>query len=92
MSQDIKEELKVNGEELLKKIKDLVHQGNIRRIIIRNEQGETYLEIPLNVGIAGLVLAPVFAAVGALAALASKFQIVIVKRDDAAPDKSGASE
>jgi hypothetical protein len=74
------EEMKVKGEDLLKKVKELIHEGNIRRIIIKNETGETYIEIPLTLGVVGMVVAPILAAVGAIAALASNFTIEIVKK------------
>jgi hypothetical protein len=72
----------VAGEELLKKIKELIHEGNVNRIIIKNEEGKTYLEIPVTIGVIGTVLAPVFAAVGALAALAARFSIEVVRADE----------
>jgi hypothetical protein len=75
------EEMKVKGEDLLKKVKELIHEGNIRRIIIKNENGETYIEIPLTLGVVGMVIAPILAAVGAIAALASNFTIEIVKKE-----------
>jgi hypothetical protein len=75
------EEVKVKGEDLLKKVKELIHEGNIRRIIIKNENGETYIEIPLTLGVVGMVVAPILAAVGAIAALASNFTIEIVKKE-----------
>jgi hypothetical protein len=74
------EEMKVKGEDLLKKVKELIHEGNIRRIIIKNDNGETYIEIPLTLGVVGMVVAPILAAVGAIAALASNFTIEIVKK------------
>jgi hypothetical protein len=75
------EEVKVKGEDLLKKVKELIHEGNIRRIIIKNDSGETYIEIPLTLGVVGMVVAPILAAVGAIAALASNFTIEIVKKE-----------
>ena len=76
------EEFQINGEELLGKVKELVHEGTIRRVIIKNVDGRTMIEIPLAVGIAGAVLLPVFAAVGALAALAAKWTIAVVKESE----------
>ncbi|MBN2461735.1 MAG: DUF4342 domain-containing protein [Candidatus Cloacimonetes bacterium] len=73
-----KSEFKVKGEELLKKIKEIIHQGNVRRIIIKNDEGKVYLEIPITVGVVGALLVPVWAAIGALAAVASNFTIEIV--------------
>ncbi|MDX9990708.1 MAG: DUF4342 domain-containing protein [Anaerolineales bacterium] len=73
------EEFSVNGEELLARIKAIIHEGNIRRVIIRDKQGQTFMEIPLTVGVAGVLLAPTLAAVGALAALVAEAQIVVEK-------------
>jgi hypothetical protein len=78
---EMRNEFKVRGEELVKKVKELIHEGNIRRIIIKDEQGKPYLEIPMTLGVVGVVLAPVWAAIGALAAMVSNFKIEIVKRD-----------
>lgn len=73
------EEFKVSGGEIINKIKELIHEGNIRRIILKDEEGKTFLEIPLTVGIIGAAVAPVLAAVGAIAALVSKLTIVVEK-------------
>jgi len=73
------EEFEVNGEEILAKIKELVHEGNIRRILIRNEKGHTLIDIPLSFGVVGALLAPQLAAVGAIAALLSHGTIVVEK-------------
>ena len=81
MSDNLHQEVKVKGEDLLKKVKELIHEGNLRRIIIKDEKGNTYLEVPLTVGVVGAVIAPVFAAIGALAALASSFTIEVVKKE-----------
>jgi hypothetical protein len=77
-----KSEFKVAGEELLAKIRELIHEGNVRKIIIKNEKGETYLEIPVSIGVVGVILAPVFAAVGALAALAANFTIEVERKEE----------
>ncbi len=74
------EEFKVSGEEVIKKVKELIEQGNIRRIIIKNEEGKSLIEIPLTFALVGTVLAPVLAAVGALAALVTNCTIVVEKR------------
>ncbi len=74
------EEFKLDGKDLLAKVKDLIHQGNIRRITIKNEKGESILEIPLTIGAVGAVLLPIFAAVGALAALLANCSIVVEKK------------
>jgi len=72
-------EFRVQGENLVTKVKELVHQGNIRRIILKNDQGKTLIEIPLTVGVVGAVLLPVWAAIGAIAALAADFTVVVEK-------------
>ena len=77
-----KNEFRVSGEDLLKKVKDVIHEGNVRRIIFKDDKGKTYLEIPLTLGVVGVVLAPVFAAIGALAAMAGNFTIEVVKPDE----------
>jgi len=79
------EEFRVQGEELVKKIKELLHAGNIRRIIVKNESGHTLIEIPLTVGVVGGVLSaaffPVLAALGAIGAVVAHLTLVIEKRD-----------
>jgi hypothetical protein len=75
------EEFKVAGEDLLKRVKELIAEGNVRRIIIRNKEGKTLVELPLTIGIVGIALAPVLAAVGAIAALVTECTIV-VERDE----------
>jgi hypothetical protein len=85
------EEIKVLGNELVDKVKALIHEGNVRRIIIKNEQGHTFVEIPVSVAAVGAVFAPVLAAVGALAAMAAKFTIVVEKaREEETPGAGGA--
>ncbi len=73
------EELKVTGDQLVATIRRLVHEGNVRRIIVKNEQDQTLLEIPLTVGVVGAILLPVWAALGAVAALVTGFTIVVEK-------------
>jgi hypothetical protein len=73
------EEVKVLGNELVDKVKALIHEGNVRRIIIKDEHGHTFVEIPVSVAAVGAVFAPILAAVGALAAMAAKFTIVVEK-------------
>jgi hypothetical protein len=76
------EEFKVDGGKVLDMIKDLIHQGNIRRIILKNEAGKTLIEIPLTLGLVGAALLPVFAAVGALAAMVTRM-VIVVERTEA---------
>ena len=80
------EEYQVAGEGLLAKIRELIRQGNIRRIIIRNDQGQTLIEIPLTWGLVGAAFAPIWAAIGAIAALAADFTIVVEKADESEDD------
>jgi len=71
------EEFKINGEDLIAKIKDIIRQGNAKKITIRGKDNNEILSFPVTVGVAGIVLAPVFAAIGAIAALATECTIVI---------------
>jgi hypothetical protein len=73
------EEFQVNGDALLSKIKELLHEGNIRRIIIKNEDGRALIDMPLTVGVVGILLAPQLAAIGAIAALVTHGTIVVEK-------------
>lgn len=75
------EEFKVSGAEIVAKIKELIKEGNARKVIIKNEKGKTMLEIPLTIGAVGAIIAPVLAAIGALAALTTKCTIVVEKKD-----------
>lgn len=75
-----KEEFKLSGDEIIEKIKSIVKEGNARKIIIKNENGETVAEFPLTVGAVGALLAPILAAVGAIAALLSKCTLVVEKK------------
>jgi hypothetical protein len=80
MSEFRTEEFRVNGEELIAKIKELIHQGNIRRIMIKDKDGKVLLEFPLTFGVVGAILAPTLAAVGAVAALIGEATIVVEKQ------------
>lgn len=73
------EEFKLNGDDIVKKVKEIINEGNARRIIIKNEKGDSILEIPLTIGVVGILLAPYLAAVGALAAVVTSCSIVVVK-------------
>ena len=74
------EEFTINGEELVAKIKQLIHEGNIRRVTIKNEEGKVLIDIPLTLGVVGMFVAPQLAALGAIAALVTKCTVV-VERD-----------
>ncbi|HLK61895.1 MAG TPA: DUF4342 domain-containing protein [Bryobacteraceae bacterium] len=71
------EQFKVKSQDLANKVGELIHEGNVRRIIIKDERGHTFMEIPLTIAAVGVVLAPVLAAVGAIAALVSHFDVVV---------------
>ena len=72
-------EFRVQGDGLVTKLKELLHQGNIRRVIIKNDEGKILIEIPLTVSVVGAMLLPVWAAVGAIAAIAADLTIVVEK-------------
>jgi hypothetical protein len=76
------EEYMVAGDDLVAKVKELVREGNIRRIIIKNEEGKELIEIPLTWGVVGALLLPVWAAVGAIAALVTDCTIVVEKAEE----------
>ena len=71
------QEFTFDGVQLLATVKELVHEGNVRRLTIKSEEGRTLLEVPLTIGVIGAAQLPVFAAIGALAALATRCTIVV---------------
>jgi hypothetical protein len=75
--QDFVEEAQVLGRDLVEKVRSLIHEGNVQRIIIKDEHGYTFIEIPVTVAAIGIIAAPVLAAVGAISALVAKFTIVV---------------
>jgi hypothetical protein len=77
------EDMKVDGEELLAKVRDLIHEGNVRRVIIKNGEGTTLIEIPLTLGVAGAVILPTLAAVGAIAAIVTDCSITVERKVEA---------
>ena len=78
--QSTQEEFKVRGHEVLEKIKELIKEGNVRRIIIKDEKGKPLMEIPVTFAVVGAVFAPVLAAVGALAALIGKCTLAVERK------------
>jgi hypothetical protein len=76
------ETIEVDGDDLVAKVKEIVHEGNVRRIIIKNEEGEQVIEIPLTVGVVGALLLPALAAIGAVAALLSKCTIEVERESE----------
>lgn len=87
MTKDNKE-FKVSGDELLNRIRQLIHQGNIRRIINKDETGRIFMEIPLSIGVAGVAIVPVLVSVGALAALVNNFTIEVIKKEEENSDNT----
>jgi hypothetical protein len=75
------EEFRVNGEELIAKVKQILHEGNIRRIIIKDKEGKIVMEIPLTIGVVGVLLAPTLAAIGAIAALVTEATVLVEKAE-----------
>ena len=77
MADTKREEFKINGEDLIKKVKELIHEGNVRRITIKDKDGKDLIVVPLTIGIVGALIAPALAAVGAIAALVTECSIVV---------------
>jgi hypothetical protein len=75
------EEFKVQARDLVDKVGELIRQGNVRRIIIKDDKGRTFIEIPVTVAAIGVLAAPVLAAIGAMAALVAKFTVVVEKQE-----------
>jgi hypothetical protein len=85
------EEFKVKGEELVEKVKQLIHEGNVRRLIIKDEDGKVYLEIPVTFGLIGAIFAPMLAAVGAVAAMVANLKVEVVRDEEPpSPEKKDA--
>ena len=78
---DFVEEVQVLGRDLVEKVKNLIHEGNVQRVIIKDESGNTFVEIPVTVAAIGTIAAPLLAAIGALSALVAKFTIVIERAE-----------
>ena len=75
------EEFKVEGEKILAKIKELIHEGNVRKVILKDKDGKILMEIPMTFGVVGVLIAPQLAAIGAIAALLTEATIVIEKKE-----------
>lgn len=75
-------QFKVRGQELIKKIEELIREGNVTRIIIKDEKGNTYIDIPVTVGVLGAVFAPIVTAVGALAGVAANYTVEVIRKKD----------
>ncbi len=77
----VREEYTISADNLIERVKELLHEGNVTRIIVKGEQGKTLLEIPVTVGVIGVVIAPWLAALGVIAALATNCKIVVERRE-----------
>lgn len=77
-----REEHKVRGDKIISKLKELVHEGNVRHVVIKNDEGRTLIEFPVTVGVAGAILVPVWAAVGAIAALVTNCSIEVEREGE----------
>ena len=84
------EEFEVKGDDLLGRIKELIAEGNVRKVTIKNSDGRTMLEIPLTIGVVGALIAPVAAAIGAVAALVTECTITVTRED--AADEAGSAD
>ena len=85
------EEFQFSGDTLLARIQELIHAGNIRRVIIKNEEGRTLVDIPLTLGVVGTLLAPQLAAIGAIAALVLRGSIVVEKAEKGEKDAANTT-
>lgn len=81
----LKESFSIHGENLVKKIKELIAEGNVRKITITDKEGKDLMTFPLTIGVVGTILAPVLAAVGALAALIGECTITVEREDNTGP-------
>ncbi len=77
----VREEFSVSADNLIERVKELLHEGNITRIIVKDEAGKVLLEIPATVGVVGVVLAPWLAALGVIAALVTNCRVVVERRE-----------
>jgi len=76
------EEIQVSADNLVSRVKELIDEGNIRRIIVRSQAGDTLIEIPMTVGVIGALLAPYLAALGAIAAIVTHCTIAVERRTE----------
>lgn len=79
------QEFSLNGDEVVHKVKELIHEGNVRRIIIKDDKGHTVMEVPVSIGVVGAIAAPVVAAIGAIGALAARWTVEVERREPEAP-------
>jgi hypothetical protein len=79
------EEVQVLGRDLVDKVRDLIHEGNVQRIVVKDEHGNTFVEIPVTIAAVGVIVAPLLAAMGAISALVAKFTIVVIRSESKPP-------
>src|SRR4029077_10220324 len=82
----IVEEIQVKGRDLVDKVRELIHEGNVQRIVVKDEHGTTFVEIPVTVAAVGAILSPLLAAIGAISARGAKFTIVVVRSEPKPPE------
>ncbi|WP_439657843.1 DUF4342 domain-containing protein [Lentzea sp. HUAS TT2] len=78
---------KLRGEALVEKVRELIHEGNVRRLILKNDKGHTVMEIPVTAGVVAAIAAPVVTAIGAVAAIASEWTIEVERRGGTTPEE-----
>ncbi|TLN05397.1 DUF4342 domain-containing protein [bacterium] len=85
MGKKEQEQYSVSSDELVKRIKELIHEGNVTRIIVKDDRGETLLEMPVTIGVVGALLAPWMAALGVIAAIATRCNIIVIRKEERKP-------
>lgn len=88
-SKGAREEHRVRGERVVEKIRELLREGNVRHVVIKNDEGRTLIEFPVTVGVAGALLLPVWAAVGAIAAVVGNCSIEVERVDGGGTAETG---
>ena len=86
------EELQVTGKAVVDTVKDLLHEGNVRRVTIKNAEGKTVISVPVTVGVIGVLVAPTVAAIGAIVAMGADYTIVVERHGDAESSESPPQE
>ena len=87
-----REKHNVSGDKVIAKIKELLHEGNVRHVVIKNDEGRTLIEFPVSMGVAGALLLPVWAAVGAIAAIVASCTIEVERETDAEREEESGEE
>ncbi|AIE86575.1 DUF4342 domain-containing protein [Fimbriimonas ginsengisoli] len=85
MPNSVTEEIKITADGLIDTVRDLIHEGNVRHIAIKDSHGKTVIEFPVSIGLVGVLLAPTLAAVAAVAVFAADYTIVVTRDEPAAP-------